>query len=405
MIFKARYKFGEITKRWGDANFKRDFDTILDDWLNQFSKHEKGILLELLKNFFYYTEVAIDKKVVELHQKFLHIHGNDIRKVIFAKIPKDYGVANSDMMFASYWFNNNLKGYSSNDVVREFLEKDVVPEVLVIVDDFVGSGDTVTEKLTQMLTISPELLNSKIYLLAIHASVIGIDNIDTFVKNIGLDFEFIYLDSTEPAFKEEYIFSKIESKIKQQEYTNICIDKKVGKNAILGYKDVQSLVSFEKTTPNDTLGLFWHSADNFVSLFRATRQERNTSIGTLKGIAKKNSYRDIVLFGIDDNQYNRFIVYCVVHGHNFSVDKACRDFGITPEILQKRLEYIADKGYVSLKDGKIIPSGSTQEKIIKKKLKGWEQAEKELREDNKIPLIKTNYLPRNFSQSFTGYKK
>ncbi len=29
MIFKARYKFGEITKRWGDANFKRDFDTIL----------------------------------------------------------------------------------------------------------------------------------------------------------------------------------------------------------------------------------------------------------------------------------------------------------------------------------------------------------------------------------------
>ena len=107
MIFKARYKFGEITKRWGDANFKRDFDTILDDWLNQFSKHEKGILLELLKNFFYYTEVAIDKKVVELHQKFLHIHGNDIRKVIFAKIPKDYGVANSDMMFASKVFQNH----------------------------------------------------------------------------------------------------------------------------------------------------------------------------------------------------------------------------------------------------------------------------------------------------------
>lgn len=95
----------------------------------------------------------------------------------------------------------------------------------------------------------------------------------------------------------------------------------------------------------------------------------------------------------------------MVHGHKFSVDKACRDFGITPEILQKRLEYIADKGYVSLKDGKIIPSDSTQEKMIKKKLKGWEQAEKELREENKIPLIKTNYLPRNFSQSFSGYKK
>ena len=405
MIFKARYKFGEITKRWGDANFKRDFDVILDNWLKQFSKHEKVILLELLKNFYYYTEVAIDKKVVELHQKFLHIYGNDIRKVIFAKIPKDYGVANSDLMFASYWFNNKLKGYSSNDVIREFLEKDVVPEVLVIVDDFIGSGDTVTEKLTQMLTISPELLNSKIYLLAIHSSVIGINKINTFVENTGLDFEFIYLDATEPAFEEDYIFSKIEAKIKQQVYTNICVDKKVGKNAILGYKDVQSLVAFEKTTPNDTLGLFWHSADNFVSLFRAMRQERNTSISCLKGIAKKNSHRDIVLFDINDNQYNRFIVYCVVHGQKFSIDRACRDFGITPEILQKRLEYIANKGYILLEEGKIIPSDLTQEKIIKKKLKGWEKAEKELQEENKIPLIETNYLPRNFSQSFSGYKK
>ena len=405
MIFKARYKFGEITKRWGDANFKRDFDIILDNWLKQFSKYEKPVLLELLKKFYYYTEVAIDKKVVELHQKFLHKYGNDISKVVFAKMPKEYGVANSDLMFASYWFNNNLKGYSTNDVIREFLEKDIVPNVIVIVDDFVGSGDTAIEKLTQMLTISPELLNSKIYLLAVHTSVIGINNINAFVSNVGLDFEFIYLDSTEPAFKEDYIFSKIEVKIKQQEYTNICNDKKVGKGVVLGYKDVQSLVAFEKTTPNDTLGLFWHSADNFVSLFHAMRQERNTSISYLKGIAKKNSHRDIVLFGIDDNQYNRFIVYCVVNGQKFSINKACKDFGITPELLLKRLEYIANKGYILLKDGEIIPSDTTQEKVIKKKLKGWEKAEKELQSENKIPLIETNYLPRNFAQSFSGYKK
>ena len=86
MFFKARYKFGEITKRWGDANFKKEFDTILDNWLNQFSEEEKPVLLNLLKNFYYYTETSINKKVVELHQKFLAANGEDISNVLFAKI-------------------------------------------------------------------------------------------------------------------------------------------------------------------------------------------------------------------------------------------------------------------------------------------------------------------------------
>lgn len=64
MFFKPRYKFGEITKRWGNADFKKEFDTILENWLSQFSKDERPLLLELLKNFSYYTEKAIDKKVV-----------------------------------------------------------------------------------------------------------------------------------------------------------------------------------------------------------------------------------------------------------------------------------------------------------------------------------------------------
>lgn len=73
MFFKPRYKFGEITKRWGDANFKKEFDTILDNWLKQFNEEDTPVLLELLKNFYYYTETAINQKVVELHEKFITV--------------------------------------------------------------------------------------------------------------------------------------------------------------------------------------------------------------------------------------------------------------------------------------------------------------------------------------------
>jgi len=405
MFFKPRYKFGEITKRWGDADFKKDFDGILDNWINQFTTDERPLLLELLKNFYYYTEKAIDRKVVELHQHFLEINGEDISKVVFSKIPKEYGVANSDIMFTSYWLNNDIKGYSSYDVIREYLENDAVPEKLVIVDDYMGSGDTVTGALKTMLSVAPELHNSKLYVLVIHASQIGIKNLNAFISERGLDLTFICLENTDKAFQEDYIFSKIDAKLKEEEYRQICDCKNVSKGAVLGYKDIQSLVAFDKTTPNDTLGLFWHSAENFVALFRKNSQPRNTSISSLKGIARKNGHKEPVLFGIEDNQYNKFIVYCVKNGKNFSVEQACLDFGITPDMLLKRLQYIEQKGYIKFDSGVMIPSDETATKLIKRRLKGWDTAETILKSENKIPLIETSYIPQNFSKSFSGYKK
>ena len=405
MFFTPRYKFGEITRRWGDAEFKKNFDKILEDWLKQFKREERAILLELLRNFYYYTEKTIDKKVVELHNKFLEINGDNIDKVVFAKIPKDYGVANSDMIFTSYWFNNDVKGYSSNDIVREYLENDAIPSILAIVDDFIGSGENIIRSLSKILSVTPELFNSKLYVLVIHATDIGINAINEFVTKTGLDLTLIYLDNTNKAFSEDYIFSKIDARIKKENYEIISRDKNVSKSVILGRDDVQALVSFEKTTPNDTLGLFWHSAENFVELFHRTYTPKNTSISSLKGIARKNSHRDVVLFDIADNQYNRFIVYCIRNGDAFSFDKACQDFGISMDLLYKRLQYIEEKGYIKIKNGKILPTSLTEERLIKSRLRGWDRAEQELIEEHKIPLKETSYIPRNFSKSFSGYRK
>lgn len=405
MFFKPRYKFGEITKRWGDANFKKEFDTILENWLSQFSKDERPLLLELLKNFSYYTEKAIDKKVVELHQRFLSVNGEDISTVLFAEIPKEYGVANSDIIFTSYWLNNNIKGNASSDVSREYLEKDVIPDTLAIVDDYMGSGDTIIGALKKMITVAPDLQNSKLFVLVIHASSLGIKELEKFSNSLGLDLTFICLEETDKAFQDDYIFSRIDAKLKQETYEIICSKKGVGKRVVLGYKEIQSLVAFEKTTPNDTLGLFWHSAENFVSLFKKNLQPRNSYINTLKGAAQKNSHKQPVLFDIEDNQYNRLIVYCILKGSNFSIEQACLDFGVTPDMLLKKMQYIEQKGYITIENGVILPSDETSSKLIKSRLKGWDVAENSLRIENKIPLVETSYIPKNFASSFSGYKK
>ncbi len=404
-FFIPRYKFGEITKRWGDANFKREFDKILDDWLKQFSSKEIPTLLELLKNFYYYTEQAINQKVVELHQKFLSLNGDNIQDVLFAKLPKEYGVANSDIFFGAYWFNNEIKGYCSPDVVREYLEVNVVPKKLVLIDDYMGSGETIETELRRMLLVAPELQNSRIYLLLLHTTDIGLERITNFASEFELDLTICYLDKSPKAFKEDYIFPKLEARIQQEKYVALSERKGVGKGAVLGYKDVQSLVAFNKTTPNDTLGLFWHSAENFVSLFKQNKVPRNTSISQLKGVARKNAHRAMVLFDIDSKQYNKFIVYCILNGEKFSIEKACEDFGVTPEVLLERLRYIESHGYIKVENGKIAPTEDTKCKLIKSKIRKWESIENELENENKIPLRTVSYIPRDFEKSFSGYKK
>jgi len=268
-----------------------------------------------------------------------------------------------------------------------------------------GSGDTIIESFSKMFKIAPELINSNLYVLLLHTTTTGRDALDKFRRELGINLTLIYLDNTDKAFKEDYIFEKIDAKLKKEQYELICTGKKVSDKVILGYKDIQSLVSFERTTPNDTLGLFWHSAENFISLFRANKSHRNTSISALKGVARKNAHRPVVLFDIDDNQYNRFIVYCIRNGERFSLVKACDDFGISMDLLQQRLQYIESKGYIKIKDGKIIPLNEIETKLIKNRLKNWDNIEKDLVTENKIPLIETSYIPRNFSQSFSGYKK
>ena len=405
MFFKPRYKFGEITKRWGDADFKKNFDGILDRWINQFAQEDRPVLLELLGHFYYYTETAVNQKVKDLHRKFLEMNGEDISHVVFTKVPKEYGVANSDLVFASYWYNNDIKGYSSSDIIREYLEDDAIPNTLAVVDDYMGSGDTITNALSKMFSVAPELMNSKIYVLMIHTTATGRDAFQAFKNRMGVDISLVYLDDTDKAFKEDYLFSKVDARLKKEQYELICCGKKVNQGAILGYKDIQSLVAFEKTTPNNTLGLFWHSAENFVALFHKNNSPRNTSITALKGIARKNAHKPMALFGIDDNQYNRFIVYCIRNGNNFSLEQACEDFGITMDLLHQRLQYIEARGYICVTDGKILPTDETQQKLIKSRLKGWDKAEQALLAENKIPLIETTYIPRNFSASFSGYRK
>lgn len=404
LFFKPRYKYGLITKKWGDAKLKKEFDNKIDKWINQFNKNEKPLLIELLNKYTYYSEETIKQKVEELHNNFLKIHGEDISNVTFAKIPKEYGTANSDLFFCNYWLINEIKDFCTNNIITEFLEYDSIPEVLAIVDDFVGSGDTVIESLKKMFIITPELQNSTIYILTVHITQVGKKAIIDFGSKLGINITVVYLDITDKTFKNNIVFPENELVHKKNAYVELCNNKGVGKNIVFGYKDVESLVSFQYSTPNNTLGIFWHNSDSYLSLFCGRIINKKNSIKELKKTANQNKHIQQILFSIDDNSYNKFIVYCIMHGENFLISKACNDFGIDEELLMKRLDYIERKNYIKIINGKIIPTNEIDLKLVKKRLKGWDLAERTLMEAQLIPLKEVSYIPLDFSKSFSGYK-
>lgn len=90
--FTPRYKYGLYTKDWGDARIREEYDVKIEHWLSNFPKDKHPLLLELLKNFYFYSQAKVGEKVKQLHQKLISNHSIDINKTVFTKIPKKAGV-------------------------------------------------------------------------------------------------------------------------------------------------------------------------------------------------------------------------------------------------------------------------------------------------------------------------
>lgn len=404
--FTPRYKYGQYTKNWGDAKIKEEYDIKIDNWLNNFSIDKHPLLLELLKNFYFYSQAKVGDKVKELHNKLITNHTIDINKTVFTKIPKKAGVGFSDITFLAYWTNNELYNCNVSNI-WDLIDEDIVPETLVFVDDFFGSGQTFIENLQQLIEAAPDLQNSEIFFLSIHGSEIGFNAITKFAQECNMKISIEYLDYSSEAFKEDYIFDVVNASLRKKEYIELCKTHGVPSCEHLGYNDVQALVAFEFNAPNDTLGLFRHSADDFAQLFRRKEKYR-TTLSNMRAEAKKRKTKRMpcVLFGLKDNQYQRFITYCLAHGKDFSEYQACIDFGITTDLLGKWIAYIVNHKYVVYKDGKMKPGKKARDKMFISRLSEWKKAFN-ITEESLIgsPKSANTYIPKNFSNSFSGYKK
>lgn len=389
-------KYENITSRWGGMKIREDFAERIDKWLQAFQEEEHPFLLELLMQFYYYSEERIKDKVVELYNAFIKEYKGDADAVVYTKIIKEQGVACSDILFTTFWMQNSaMYSYAENNILG-LLEAEQIPKELVVVDDYSGTGKTFIKTLDKMLQVTDMVKDTNFYFLTLHITQRAAKKIKEYAELKGISIKIISLDYSDDTFKKDYIYNEIEAEHKKRQYSEICIKQKIDKH-VLGFDDVSSLVAFHYNTPNNTLGLFWQDLVDFTALFpRKKKQRTELSVMQRKARNRKHAEEPPVIFGIDDNRLVVMLLYCLGQARGLSVEDFSETFGLTAMQADKALREMIEQGYMSNESGHFQPTAKLKSHVFTSRIKEGQKRFKDV-QDNQVEFrTHEEYIPCNF---------
>lgn len=317
---------------------------------------------------------------------------------------KDYGVGFSDVMFTKFWMKNNLYDYSEPELIN-LLKEGIIPPIIAVVDDYLGSGGTFKDYFDNLIVSNPKVLSSKIFFLVLYAAEEGSKTLIEYAREKELDLSIISLEKRNKAFYDNYIFEKKEIDHNRQLYLSLCKKYKVNEKNIFGYKDSEALVSFSYNTPNNTLGVFWSDSKNAQALFKRHRKEQTNLTSMRKEALERQRLRENGVITYTDNKftYNALMVYIVRESSKFSYDSACKKFGFTSMQMDQALNHLITNEFLVISNGRLVPTEKMKEKTFKSRLRNNSDAR------SSSDQVKFNnqekYVPRNFSEIFSGYAK
>ncbi|MGN1166644.1 MAG: hypothetical protein ACI4S2_09510 [Lachnospiraceae bacterium] len=389
-------KYENITSRWGGMKIREDFAERIDKWLWAFPEDEHPFLLELLMQFYYYSEERIKEKVVQLYDAFIKEYQGDVNTVVYTKIIKEQGVACSDVLFSNFWMQNDLMYSCSDNNILGLLETGQIPKELAVVDDYSGTGKSFIKTVDKMLHTNELVQDTNFYFLTLHITERAIRQINEYAKEVGINIKIVSLDFSDEAFKKNYIYNEIEAERKKRQYAQICINQNIDKY-VLGFEEVSSLVAFHYNTPNNTLGLFWQDLMDFSALF-PRKKKRRTELSAMQKNARnrKREEEPPVIYGIEDGKMAVMLVYCLGQPKGIFIDDFAKTFGLTAMQADKALREMIEQGYMSNESGYFQPTAKLKSHVFTSRIKKGQKRFTDLQDEQVEFLTHEEYIPCNF---------
>ena len=223
---------------------------------------QRDLILDLAENFLWVNSGMYEKYLIDAFDKLFHDEdwkpekGKNI--FICPLLPeRDFEKKKSSTFMLYLCESILLRTYEefqdgqiriceTPEVVKEQKYRDVMG-ALILIDDFIGSGQTALECLTYLKFLQEE--GKKIYILTLVAQKEGVENIQ---KETGIS---VYAKAVrEKGISDRY--DKEEAEEKRKEMKKISRLLQAPKGMDLGFEKSESLVAMNKT-PNNTFPVYW----------------------------------------------------------------------------------------------------------------------------------------------------
>lgn len=282
-------EIAELISNWNV--YKGKVITIHDirNWLDQFDDvFDQRMVFKLLKNFKLYSESEIRTKLSSIFnhaRKQLSASGN-IRVIDNSRSKKrdEFLLSNLDRSpakGASYFtklFADENAIYSENVCYPEQIEKRITEKAsirsLILIDDFIGSGDTIIKNFQNYFSDSLiELIKSRninIVIGVIAGYLPSKEKIESKLSSFDLTLSIQIADILSEDDKCFSLRSAIfETPIETKRAQELCryLGEKLEPKTPLGYSDSQALIAFPMNCPNNTLPIFWKKTSGWHPLF------------------------------------------------------------------------------------------------------------------------------------------
>ena len=241
------------------------------------SDADRELMLELTRKYLVVNLEEYGKYMVDVFRKFIDRNKDKIGKTevihMFPVQDKDYPAKTKSGNVMCYLFQGNLMRRFDefrNKRIRiietfdglEKYKEDI--ECLLLVDDFVGTGDTILGCIN--LIEEKGIKKEKIKALTLVMQEQGRNAVEEY----GVEIYSAVLRNK--AITDNYSIEEAEKKISQMK--NVGKRIKAKKELYLGYKESEGLVSMIKT-PNNTFPFYWHEGKRDGKLCVAPFARRN----------------------------------------------------------------------------------------------------------------------------------
>ncbi|MDM5279899.1 hypothetical protein QUF95_21065 [Paenibacillus silvae] len=299
--------------RWGTDDNLLDFENKVLNWVNQAEEKEKVILLTLLKSFEYYTIQRVNKVFGELHAIFsemnrdiLHTYQNNAYlNTLFIPVYKKDGTRTSSFdMHGCYRYTNQLSKHCFKTELSVVLEDETFPfeqiDNIVFIDDMIGTGSTMVKFVKSMMEQYGErygLQSKRFFLIVLEACSHGVDIIEKYKEESGINLTLIYSKLHKKAFSEDHIFFAEELEVSRRIIYEL--ELRINNNNtrnVLGYEGSEALMSFYHNIPNNTLSSFWQENESigWQPLFPRARHDnpfsKRKKLSEKHDLQKKSNY-------------------------------------------------------------------------------------------------------------------